>query len=69
MVLQSNFSQNSKENKSISPWKIRKGVIPKIPGSRKKDYIKSISKELDPVIEHLEMDHSPLKNPVRSFAE
>jgi hypothetical protein len=50
---------------------LRKGVIPKIPGVRRIEFKqnKNISKELDLVIEHEELDHSPLKNPVMSFGE
>lgn len=62
MVIQSNLSQKSKETKNSSPWKIRKGAIPKIPGLRRKDFKTGISKELDLVIEHSEVDTSPKKN-------
>ena len=51
---------------------MRKGVIPKIPGLRRKEFknIKNnISKELDLVLENEELDTSPLKNLVSSFGE
>lgn len=66
------MSQGSGGSKSFSPWKIRLGAIPKIPGLKRKEYKKNKSKELDQVLENEELDiSSPKKNQVivTSFAD
>jgi hypothetical protein len=44
-------------------------AIPKIPGLSRKEYKNNISKELDLVIEKDELEISPKKNTITSFAD